>query len=837
MSTKGSRLARWHVPSDPTPLFRKPQRQLERLYERVKDDPPTKTQKTLWLEQLRGSGNHPIPSHEDALFVTHTLLTLVSRMISGKKVPKRVDHTGYGLLAGYVSWTARDIKILQSMQDLIEMYDWSSNQRDLLRSIYRNLVDKTHRRIYGEYYTPDWLAEKICLDVIDDAYIKKQLDNFTNGDPLNGIMDPACGSGAFLYHAGKRLKESKPVTEAMEKGMLKEHELTEFVLRMVCGIDIHPVAVEMAIANMHRLLERVDPDRIRVYQGDSLLVEHEKSASTMDAHFETIDTKEYLILQSPCKKTLRLPLNFVKNQNNTAKLVNATVNKEKLPQSTLASLSEDEKKHVQMSFETLKEIIKEEGNGVWAWYIKNQSAPLIISRDEKAGRIVANPPWVRMNKIKDSTRSRQMSELGKVYDVYVGGKNATSFDIASAFVLRTRDLYLADGGKEGWVLPRAAIMIEGQWKKMRDSIGAHLQVDLGSLAFPEHATSCYIRTNTKPARQIFQRRNVKLNPEDSWAAASKSIAQRKVRLKGFQSMPSKFAEKGKIFARNGATIFPSNLVIVDRMAENGSSVSFETTKSRHGIWKKIGPQRGTVPRDWIKPCVFASNLSAFCCTSMKKIILPMSDGGEWLTDRSKNKYWKEVSSIYSKNCGSGRNTPQSLEENLDFSGKLRSQLDQGDKWNVVYNKSGVRLYAAVVSSSYLVENSTYRVPCKSRDEAYYLAGVLTCDTIQDAVTMFKSSERHIDTQLWSNIPIPRYVPANPVHKKIAELCKKAEKKSLSTYDRKSGTQKMRKAALEAVRRSCIMADLDASVAKILPGHTTLNDDDVQPGLVASEASP
>ena len=818
MNLKRSGLVRWDVPSDPTPLFRKPKDRLGVLYGRVKNDQSTIIQKALWLEQLRGSGNHPIRRHEDTLFVTHTLLTLISRMISGKKVPKRADHTGHGLLAGYVSWAAGDMKTLREMQELVEKYDWSSNQGDLLRSLYKNLVDRSHRSVYGEYYTPDWLAEKVCLDVIDDAYIRKQLDNFTNDRPLNGIIDPACGSGAFLYHAGKRLMDSKPVTDAMEKGMLKEHELTEFVSKMICGIDIHPVAVEMAIANMHRLLGRTDPDRIRVYQGDSLLAKHGKSANTMDAYTTTINMEEYLILHSPSKKRLLLPLNFVKNHNNTVKFVNASVNNSKLPGNILGSLSEKERSIVKESFKTLKGIVKNEGNGVWAWYIKNQAAPLLISRDEKSGRIVANPPWVRMNKIQDQSRGSQILDLGKAHEVYVGGKNATSFDIASVFVLRARDLYLADDGKAGWVLPRAAMIGRGQWEKMRTLIGTHSQVDLGSLAFPENATSCYIVTGHEATRHVFRRKSAKLHPEDTWADAKRMIRQHKVAVRQFKPSRSAFTTKKAAMARQGAIITPANLVIADTSKPRNGSVWVRTMESRHGVWKKMGPQEGVVPKRWLRPCVFTDGISAFCTTRTRDVILPVSDDGEWLEARVENEFWMKISSKYSDKCGSGLNTPQTIEGQLDFSGKLTSQFHPDNEWNVVYNRSGERLYAAVLSSSRLIDSSAYRVPCKSRSEAYYLAGVLTSDIIQDAVAEFKSSERDIHTRFWFNIPIARYDPSSTTHKRIVDLSKKAERESLKHFDREFGTQKMRKTALAAVRKAGIMRKLDGSVRKILPKY-------------------
>ena len=144
------------------------------------------------------------------------------------------------------------------------------------------------------------------------------------------------------------------------------------------------------------------------------------------------------------------------------------------------------------SYKILSKTIMDEGNGVWAWYIRNQAAPLIISKNERAGRIISNPPWVNNNDISDKDRKAKMLNLGKSLEVYVGGSRSTSFDIASVFVLRTADLYLKQGSISGWVLPQAAVVGKSQWARLREKIGTHLQYDLGILPFPNNAESSAI---------------------------------------------------------------------------------------------------------------------------------------------------------------------------------------------------------------------------------------------------------------------------------------------------------------------------------------------------------
>ena len=62
-------------------------------------------------------------------------------------------------------------------------------QTDVLKGLYESLVDPEQRHDLGEYYTPDWLAHRICAEVIDEPLQQR-------------VLDPACGSGTFLFPIG-----------------------------------------------------------------------------------------------------------------------------------------------------------------------------------------------------------------------------------------------------------------------------------------------------------------------------------------------------------------------------------------------------------------------------------------------------------------------------------------------------------------------------------------------------------------------------------------------------------------------------------------------------------
>lgn len=63
--------------------------------------------------------------------------------------------------------------ILRDVDEIIKQYDWTSPKYDVMATL-RNLDWKQTDK-GTEHYTPDWLAEKICKEVIDDDYIKEQI--------------------------------------------------------------------------------------------------------------------------------------------------------------------------------------------------------------------------------------------------------------------------------------------------------------------------------------------------------------------------------------------------------------------------------------------------------------------------------------------------------------------------------------------------------------------------------------------------------------------------------------------------------------------------------------
>ncbi|MFD3355232.1 Eco57I restriction-modification methylase domain-containing protein [Streptomyces fradiae] len=149
------------------------------------------------------------------------------------------------------------------------------------------------RKTTGSYYTPSSLIECLLdttLDpVIDDAVKRGEQRAAKAGrpDPTGGIVDellsltvcdPACGSGHFLVASARRIakrvasvreRNPEPTVDAMR------HALHEVVARCIYGVDLNPMAVDLAKVSLW--LEALEPGKplgfldAHVKQGNGLI--------------------------------------------------------------------------------------------------------------------------------------------------------------------------------------------------------------------------------------------------------------------------------------------------------------------------------------------------------------------------------------------------------------------------------------------------------------------------------------------------------------------------------------------------------------------------------------
>ena len=309
------------VPVNPTGLFQPYLRDLEAFHERMRNTSGFQTKYTLWLDMLRGSGCAPDNDADGVdLFISHTLLITVARAVINTL--QREEHQGLPETVmgdGFASWPQdrnqfgpthnAGVEWTKRVFDTADAFDWRRRARDVMRTLYQELIPAEQRKAFGEYYTPDWLAGMLAERIIDDEWMENAVANYLFSSELPpgmGVLDPSCGSGTFLFHAARRILQS----DALRRQGVTGVRQADFAARLVNGIDIHPIAVEISRATLLRALP-AEPsagvDALQVYQGDALIYTRRGMdiANREDLPFYTIE--------SPQGVEVRIPVGFTKN--------------------------------------------------------------------------------------------------------------------------------------------------------------------------------------------------------------------------------------------------------------------------------------------------------------------------------------------------------------------------------------------------------------------------------------------------------------------------------------------------------------------------------------------
>jgi N-6 DNA Methylase len=251
--------------------FRRSSAALANLWSKLSLSPPAALKRQLWAQLLKLVYGRDAES--DALWFQHTFLVVAAKRIALAVLGLREDDPKR-LLSGeafqsagisgavesdFFDWVVADPEgedLVRRIMNHVRRFRLAEVESDVLKILYESLIDRDQRHGLGEYYTPDWLAAKIVKHVIDRPLVEH-------------VLDPACGSGTFLFHAIRVF-----LHEAEEADMGPKLRAAEVCAR-VEGMDIHPVAVIIArvtylLALAPALKHRKGTLSIPVYLGDAM---------------------------------------------------------------------------------------------------------------------------------------------------------------------------------------------------------------------------------------------------------------------------------------------------------------------------------------------------------------------------------------------------------------------------------------------------------------------------------------------------------------------------------------------------------------------------------------
>ena len=298
------------------------------------------------------------------------------------------------------------------------------------------MIPATH---LGEYYTPDWLCER----VVNEFEFKEN----------SKILDPACGSGSFLRAAVHRMKTLHP-------------EITpEELSNQIYGIDIHPLSVQIAkttfllsLGKEIRNLKR--PIHINVILSNTLKIP-EGVRDLFGSNFRMDIDKDKFLLTTHVLEDLNL---FDVAVDVCEELAEQTLNEKKASLETLEnSLRKQYKpggitKQIAESFykiyEGLKKVKEAGRDSIWKFILQNLYKPYFLS--DKFDFIIGNPPWFTYSSIKNEEYQNTLNVLAEKYQVKPDKiANFPHLEIAAIFLAHCSNYFLNENGKLAFVLPRS----------------------------------------------------------------------------------------------------------------------------------------------------------------------------------------------------------------------------------------------------------------------------------------------------------------------------------------------------------------------------------------------
>lgn len=856
-----------------SPTFAVDRADLQDLYSTLRDDPEVQLKRELWGRLLTAAlGTHFKAS--DELFVEHTYLVLTAELIAHSVAGVEIDVPGSdvrGLLEGrqftdagirgvveadFFDWPAllpRGELLVRAIARRLNGFDWSKVEHDVLKVIYESVIDAATRHELGEYYTPDWLADKMVGELV------------TN--PLEDrVLDPSCGSGTFLFWAVRRCLAS-----ADEAGM-SNREALDLVVSRVAGIDLHPVAVTLArvtyllAIGRERLSDR-GALTIPVYLGDS--VRWDQDDSLLQQGGITVHTSDGMELFS---QDLHFPDGVLEDPLKFDRLVTSLANRagddaratiegpvrkdgkrstrpQKVPDISALldehDVSDSDRAPVTLVFEKLCRLYDEGRDHIWSYYIRNLARPLSFTRDgAQADVLVGNPPWLAYRYMPSSIK-QSYERLSKARGLWAGGKNATHQDLSDLFVVRAVEQYLAPGGRFSFVMP-FAVLSRRQYGGFRAGNYASQGAGVTQVRFdtPDDLSAIEPAIFPVPASVVT---GIKAAPVEelpsetiawsghidgahhSWASVRAGLSRSEARVQRVGDGTALSPYKSSF--RQGATLVPRVLVAVS--IEDSGPLGIQSGRLRvrsarstleKAPWKDLPDQTGVIEEEFVREFLAGSRIVPYRALTPEFVAIPVIsgevvDGSDLRLDRYPGmaEWWRRAEALWTSNRSAS--SKLSLRDRIDYHRSLAQQLSESQE-RVVFTTSGTNLAACrVVDPGVVIDASLYWAPVNSPAEGRFLEAILNSDELRRRVKPLQAlgqfGPRHFHL-LPFEIGIPAFDMEDSAHVVLSGLAEKAEiAVAALSVDESVSFRKARKLVREHLEMSGLANKLNQAVSDVI----------------------
>jgi len=834
---------------------------LAELWASVASVPAEALKRRLWADLLRLVYGRDVDS--DALWFQHTYLVVIAksialavmgldegdpaRLLSGEAfVAAGIDGAVESDFFDWVVAAPGGDQLVRRIVSHVRRFRLRDVESDVLKILYESLIDRDERHGLGEYYTPDWLAAKIVRAAVTAPLEQK-------------VLDPACGSGTFLFHAVRTV-----LAEAVDAGMDKRTIAAE-ATKLVAGTDIHPVAVIIArvtylLALAPALADRAGSLSVPVFLGDAMQL----SISQM------LNGKELVIRVPPPpagdgrsgeadaqgREQLDFPETFCRDGALFDKMI------KRMREATLADTPRTDLeaalerltvehylkpinpeqvlavKDMGKTYVTMDRLRREGRDTIWSYVARNLARPLAFSAGGGwANVVVGNPPWVAYRHMSDDLQKR-FKELAKEEGIYVS-RVPSHNDLSALFAVRSTQLYLRAAGRVAFVLPLAALT-RNQFGPFRT--GKYTSVNVAWDGVWTMDDSVYPLFPVPSCVVLGRKRGSAVAIPSTVRAYSGNVVQRDAPeefadprltvVDGAPALHTAQATGGSTYRRAfraGAILYPRMLVMVTRKSAGrlGVDTAAPLIESWRSVqekepWSRVEAVVSNVEAQFLRGMLLGESITPYRVIRAFEVALPVLDDGTILSEPLARKMGYDhlanrmvKTELIWLEHGKGRYL---FSEHLDYMRQLSGQFPIAPL-RVVYAKSGSQPAATIVRDDRaVIDHKLYWTTPDSEDEAYYLAAVLNSETVRAAAAGYQSrgqfGARDFDKVAF-NLPIPRFAATVPLHVELADAGRRAEAVAAAVDLPAEGFVRLRGRVRAALTADGVAGEIDALVARLL----------------------
>lgn len=786
------------------------------------DNPTYKVKFNEWDKLLAKVYGHSVARNQ--LFLRHTYLSILVKLIAYtalyKPKPKGLELRGILTGKAFVNLTnlaeedffcwilmpsleSDSLELLQGLAQHLAVYDMTKVNEDLLKELYENLVDSETKHDLGEVYTPDWLVELTLREA-----------NFKAGQSL---LDPACGSGTFLFTA----------IQLLRKQGFADEKLVDEALNNIVGMDVHPMAVTISKVNYVLALT---PDLssykktvvIPIYMANSL----EGIKPDGKAMIAMVD------ISAGGKDYFHIPTSMAEHPASLDMVIDEmakyTSGDEDMALAGFSSYLEgqDYKDWVPFwrnNLKVMRKLVKEGRDTIWTFILKNYYRPAYLNR-HKFDIVAGNPPWLSYRYITEPEYQAQVKRLiSTTYGLVKKneGKLFTQMELATLFFVLSTDAYLKKGGTIAFVMPRSVLTGAKQHKHFQEFLQGYQlpSTQLEKIIDAEGVSPLFnVPTCVLIARKQGQVEKVAVKilkgelPSKNvrWSTARAELKTATTQKRADKLFPPTLISSPYLkLIKAGAGIYPRSLWFVQPVASaygtNQAKPAIETHPEARGKTAKKPWQniylKGEVEAQYLYATILGRQLLPFGHTALSLVVLPIEDKPTGLSMVNKemalgkghsglHNWLSQIEKLWDKYKKSGNKS--TVYQWLDYVGKLTSQHPTG-YYTVLFARVGTLLWSCVVQPGEKLEKSLH-IPIqgfiadyvsnmyqtKEPDEAFYLSGFFNSTYVDKATKPYQArgawGERNISRTPFEVVAIPKFDPNDKNHLRLAEISKECHQK-------------------------------------------------------------